>query len=142
VDDIYHYALKVLRRRDYSESQLREKLTFKFGSTPEEILETLRAKRFLDDRRYAENFTTKHADCHQEWIRTALEQAGIAQDLVAEVLSGRVWPSLRDVANAKMSALRLRPPLQGKDATRLFRALGRLGYPEDEIREELERLHE
>jgi regulatory protein len=142
VDDIYHYALKVLGRRDCSESHLREKLRFKFGNAPEEILETLRNKGFLDDRRYADNFAAKHADYHPEWVRVALEEAGIAAMLVGEVVASRVWPSLRDVANARMNALRLRLPLQRKDAARLFRALGRLGYPEEEIREELERLNE
>jgi len=36
----------------------------------------------------------------------------------------------------------LRPPLQPRDAGRLFRALLRLGYDEDAIREELEQLEQ
>ena len=53
------------------------------------------------------------------------------------------WPSLRDVLKAKIAGWRLHAPLQRRDAARLFRALSRLGYSEEEIREELEQqLHE
>ena len=142
MDDVYHHALKALRRRDLTESQLRERLTARFGDAPEATLELLRSKRFLDDRRYAENFAAKHETSHPDWVRAALTDAGVSAEIVEEVVAARVWPSLRDVANAKMTALRLRPPVRPKDAARLFRALARLGYPEDEIREELERLHE
>jgi hypothetical protein len=38
--------------------------------------------------------------------------------------------------------LRLRAPLEKREAARLFRLLSRMGYPEDDIREELEQLHE
>jgi hypothetical protein len=37
---------------------------------------------------------------------------------------------------------KLQSPIQRKEASRLYRVLARLGYPEEEIREELEQLHE
>ena len=142
MDEVYHHALKLLGRRDYTESQLREKLISKFGDAPPQVFELLRTRRFVDDRRFAENFAAKHADHHPEWVCSALEEAGVAAAIASEAIAGRVWPSLRDVANARMGVLRLHPPLKRRELTRLFRVLGRLGYPEDEIQEELERLHD
>ena len=142
MDEIYHHALKLLRRKDYTERQLQVKLESKFESVPDEIMQQLRAKRFLDDRRYAANFITKHADRHPDGVRTALEDAGIDPQTINAAIASNDWPSLRDVLKARMLVWRLRPPLPGRDAARLFRLLSRLGYPEEDIREELEQLHE
>ena len=142
MNEIYHHALKLLRRKDYTKRQLLEKLLPKFGDVPEEITETLIAKRFLDDRRFADNFAAKHSDAHPEWIRNALEEAGVERETVDLAVANCRWPSLRDVLKAKMLVWRLRPPLERRDVARLFRLLSRLGYPEEDIREELEQLHE
>jgi SOS response regulatory protein OraA/RecX len=142
VNEIYHHALKLLRRRDHTKQQLLHKLEEKFGEVPPEVTDTLFKKRFLDDRRYAENFVAKHSDSHPDWVRQALEEAGVAQEIVDLALATSDWPSLRDVLKAKMLVWRLRPPLQRRDVARLFRLLSRLGYPEEDIREELEQFHE
>jgi len=142
VDEIYHHALKLLQRRDYTEKQLREKLEGKFGDVPTEVISLLLAKRFLDDRRYAENFVAKHVDSHPERVKTLLEDAGVRHETIDAAVSAINWPSLQDVLKVKMLDWRFHAPLQRKDAARLFRALSRLGYSEDEIREELEQLHE
>jgi SOS response regulatory protein OraA/RecX len=142
VNEIYHHALKLLRRKDYTKQQLLEKLEAKFGDVPLEVTELLLTKRFLDDRRYAENFVTRHADSHQSWVRQALEEAGIDHLIIDHAVKAVGWPSLRDVLKAKMLASRLRPPLERREAARLFRLLSRMGYPEEDIREELEQFHE
>ena len=142
MDEIYHHALKLLRRKDYTKQQLLEKLDAKFGKVPEEVTETLIRKRFLDDRRYAENFVAKHADSHPDRVRQSLEEAGVEREAIDHAVAISHWPSLRDVLKAKMVLWRLRPPLERRDVARLFRLLSRLGYPEDEIREELEQFHE
>jgi SOS response regulatory protein OraA/RecX len=142
VDEIYHYALKALQRRDYTEKQLREKLETKFGEAPTAVISQLLAKRFLDDRRYADNFVRKHADSHPDHVGNLLEAAGVGRETIAEAVSAVNWPSVRDVLKAKMIDWRFHAPLQRREATRLFRALARLGYSEDEIREELEQFHE
>ena len=142
MDKIYHHALKVLQRRDFTEKQLREKLESKFGDVPAEVFSLLLSKRFLDDRRYADNFVVKHADSHPDRVKELLEEAGVRRETIYLAVSAIKWPSLRDVLKAKMSDWRLHAPLQRRDAARLFRALSRLGYSEDEIQEELEQLHE
>jgi len=142
VEEIYHHALKLLRRKDYTQRQLQRKLEERFGAVPEAIAERLLAKRFLDDRRYAENFVAKHGDSHPSWVRTALEEAGVDKETSDIVVDNWTWPSLQDVLKAKMEDWRLRPPLDRRDVARLFRLLSRLGYPEEALREELEQLHE
>ena len=142
MNKIYHHALKLLRRKDYTKQQLLVKLEAKFGKVPEDVTETLLQKRFLDDRRYAENFVAKHADSHPDWVRQSLEEAGVGQEAIDHAVATSHWPSLRDVLKAKMLIWRLRPPLERRDVARLFRLLSRLGYPEEDIREELEQFHE
>jgi regulatory protein len=142
VNEIFHHALKLLQRKDYTQKQLREKLKEKFGKFPDEVERQLLGKRFLDDRRYADNFVARHSDSHPDWVREALREAGVEQPVVERAVAACEWPSLRDVLKAKMSVRRLRSPLERRDVARLFRLLSRLGYPEDDIREELEHLHE
>jgi SOS response regulatory protein OraA/RecX len=142
VSEIYHHALKLLRRKDYTRKQLLDKLKAKFGQVPEEVTQTLLRKRFLDDGRYAANFVAKHFDSHPDWVRQALGEAGVEREAIDCAVGNSRWPSLRDVLKAKMSVWRLRPPLERRDVARLFRLLSRLGYPEEDIREELEQFHE
>ena len=142
MNEIYAHALKLLRARDYTVSRLREKLATKFGDVPEDILNQLIAKRFLDDRRFAENFVAGRKDRGAAVLREELTARGVSAVLIDQILSQADWPSLREALAAKMNGLKLRAPLQSRDAARLFRALLRLGYDEDAIREEVERLHE
>ena len=72
MNEIYHHALKLLRRKDYTQKQLLEKLEEKFGDVPDDITQQLLAKRFLNDQRYADNFVARHSDCHPDWVREAL----------------------------------------------------------------------
>ena len=142
MDEIYHQALKLLRRRDYSVVQLREKLASRFGEVPDEVIKTLLKKRFLDDARYAGNYVVKRREFHPSLVRDELLNSGVSKEIAEQVLSGNDWPSLQDVVRAKMIDWKLQAPIHRKEANRLYRALARLGYPEDEIREELEQLHE
>jgi SOS response regulatory protein OraA/RecX len=140
VDEIYGYALKLLRNRDYSLATLREKLEARFGEVPQALFEQLLQKNFLNDRRFAENYVAKRKHRGPAVVREELMARGIAAELADEMVSGVEWPSLHDAATAKMNDWKLRAPLQSRDAARLFRALQRLGFNEDAIREEIEPL--
>jgi SOS response regulatory protein OraA/RecX len=142
VDEIYHQALKLLRRRDYTVAQLRERLESKFGEVSGETIDTLQKKRFLDDARYAGNFVMKRRDSHPSLVREELLNSGVSPEIVEQAISVNDWPSLQHVVRTKMIDWKLQAPVHRKEANRLYRALARLGYPEDEIREELEQLHE
>lgn len=142
MDEIYHQALKLLRRRDYTVFQLRKKLERKFREVPKEIIDMLQKKHFLDDARYAGNLVMKRRDFHVSLVRDELLNSGVPPEIIEHALSEHDWPSLQHMVRAKMIDWKLQSPIQRKDANRLYRVLARLGYPEDEIREELEQLPE
>jgi SOS response regulatory protein OraA/RecX len=142
VDEILSHALKLLRGRDYTVVQLREKLTTKFGDVPQDVLDHLLKKNFLNDRRFAENYVARRQDRGAALLREELAARGVASPLIDEILSRADWPSLQEALAARMSDWKLRAPLRPRDGARLFRALLRLGYEEDAIREEIQNLRE
>ena len=142
MDEIYHHALKLLSMRDYTAAELRAKLEKKFGPIDESVINDLKKRKFLDDRRFVVNFLSKKARHSRELIMEQLVARGIDAPIVAEALESEDRPSLRAVVNATMSDWNLRAPLRPRDIARLFRVLNRLGYQEDAIREELEQFHE
>jgi SOS response regulatory protein OraA/RecX len=142
MDEIYLHALKLLKGRDYTVANLRGKLEAKFGSVPQEVIDQLIQKKFLSDRRFAENYVARRKNRGASVLREELAARGVPDGLADEILSRAVWPSLKDALAAKMNDWNLRAPLQSRDAARLFRALVRLGYEEGAIREEIEQLGE
>jgi SOS response regulatory protein OraA/RecX len=142
MDDMYHHALKLLSMRDYTAAQLRAKLDKKFGSVDEAVIADLIKRKFLNDRRFVRNFIDRKATTSLEYLRDQLLERGVEKSIVAEELEKTERPSLREVVNATMIDCKLRAPLRPREAARLFRALIRLGYQEDAIREELEPFHE
>jgi len=142
VDEIFGYALKLLRNRDYSVARLKEKVEAKFGSVPEEVIAQLLKKDFLNDQRFAENYVAARRGRGRVAISEDLRAHGLDSASIDRALAQTDWPSLHDAAAAKIKRLNLRAPLQPRDAARLFRALLRLGYEEDAIREEIEHLYE
>jgi len=142
MDEIHLHALKLLQRRDYTVAQLRQKLEARFGSVPEDVIVQLLQKKFLDDRRFAENYVSRRRNRGATILREELAARGVPASLAEEILSSADRPSLQEVLAARIKDWKLRPPLQSRDAARLFRALARLGYEEDAIREEIEQLRE
>jgi regulatory protein len=136
------YAMKLLSKRDYSTAELRRKLLTQYGEAPEAVIQHLTQKRFLDDRRFAEAYVSSRKKRGMLRLRGELEARGVPPDVVDETLSAGQWPSLREALTARMVGWKLRVPLHRRDAARLFRALARLGYEEDAIREEIDQLHE
>jgi SOS response regulatory protein OraA/RecX len=142
MDEVYHRALKLLSMRDYTVAELRAKLEAKFGAVNEQVINDLRTRKFLDDRRIVQNFLSRKPRHSREFVEERLLERGIDAAIIKESLENVDRPSLRAVVNATMSDWNLREPLHRRDIARLFRALNRLGYQEDAIREELERFHE
>src|SRR6266850_2095126 len=88
VDEIYLHALKVLQRRDHTVAQLSQKLEAKFGSVPEDVIARLLQKKFLDDRRFAENYVARRRNRGTTILREELAARGIPPTLAEEILSG------------------------------------------------------
>ena len=142
MNEIYIYALKLLKKHDYTISELRKKLEANFQAIPAGLIDQLTKKNFLNDWRVAENYVHKRRDRGPRVLRDELIARGVAEELVDEILARADWPSLREALTAKMNDWKLRAPFQSRDAARLFRALLRLGYDEDAIREEIEQKNE
>jgi len=142
VNEIYRYALGLLKNRDYTVAGLRTKLAAKFEHVPEEVFAELVRRNFLNDVRFSENYVSKRLARGKVALQSELVARGVSTKTVEEVLSRTEWPSLRESLTAKMNVWKLRVPLQSRDAARLYRALVRLGYDEDAIREEIEQIHE
>jgi len=142
VNDVYLYSLKLLKNRDYTVSDLQKKLAGKFERIPNDVIDELTRKNFLNDRRFAENYIARRKHRGPAALREELIARGVATDIIDEILSRSDWPSLREAVAAKMNDWKLRAPLRPRDAARLFRALLRLGYDEDAIRGEIEQLRE
>ena len=142
-DSVYTHALKLLAGRDYSVSKLRDKLVKRFAdeqaSKIGQIINRLQSERYLDDRRFAENFVEIHIDRGRLRLETELAQRGIEPDVACEILDRQEWPSLATALKAKMKSLKVEPPFETREAARLFHALQRLGYDEEEVRAELEK---
>src|SRR5436305_13803336 len=92
--EIFQYAVELLARRDYSTAKLSEKLQSKFGDVPEDVIQRLIAKRFLNDRRTAENHVARHKKRGNLRLRQDLLDRGIPEKMIDEVLSNSEWPSL------------------------------------------------
>jgi SOS response regulatory protein OraA/RecX len=142
VDEIYAHALKLLRMRDYTIAELQKKLESKYGVVPDAVVDLLIQKKFLNDRRVTENYVARRKNRGVSTLRQELIEKGVDAGIVDEILSNAEFPSLKEAMAAKMMDWKLRVPLQSRDAARLFRALVRLGYDEDAIREEIENLEQ
>ena len=105
-------------------------------------IEQLVRKKFLNDRRFGQNYVAKHKNRGAPRLREELTAHGIPAKMAEEIVSQTDWPSLQEALASKMMDWNLRIPLHGRDAARLFRALVRLGYDEDAIREEIEQLEQ
>jgi regulatory protein len=140
MDEIYTYALKLLQARDYTVLQLRQKVEGRFGAVPPGLIERLLEKNFLNDRRFAENYVRRRNSRGGPKLREQLAAQGVDPEVAEEILSRTDLPSLQEALDAKMKDWHLRVPLELRDANRLFRALARLGYDEDAIGEEIQRL--
>ena len=139
-NDALKYALKLLKRRDYSQRELRRRLEPRFGPEIESVVEWLEFKGYIDDRRFAERFLGSHPQWGALRMDAELEKRGVAEGVRTPLLAQHKWPSVREMVGDRMARLKVEPPLTDEAAARIARTLGRLGYDPTEIEDELERL--
>ena len=137
---MYGFAIKLLAVRDSSVRRMRTRLEKRFGRNPDTVIDRLLSQKFLDDLRCAESFVRVRKSRGRLRLRAELIRDGIGEAMADAVLEREDWPSLVDVLKGKMRGLKLIPPVSLREAARLSRFLLRLGYDEEEIREELEKL--
>ena len=93
------YGYVLLSRRDYSGSELSDRLAAKGFEAPviAGVVEQLRERGYLDDARFAAHYVSAHASRGQgpQRIRRELEDLGVAGEIVAEALAnGPDWGQL------------------------------------------------
>lgn len=82
-------ALHLLERMDRTEHQLREKL--RASDYPEEVVEEaieyVKSFHYIDDERYAENFTRyKKENMSRQQIKQKLMLKGVSKDIIANAI--------------------------------------------------------
>src|ERR1041385_7164707 len=99
MNDVYHHALKLLWFRDYTATELRAKLEKKFGPGREDVIDDviagLKKKKFLDERRIAQNFLARKDRHSRESLRDRLLARGVEAAIIDEALETVDRPSLR-----------------------------------------------
>ena len=139
-DEIYNHAIKLLAKREYSTSRLKNRLERTFKIVPESIIDRLTEKKYLDDKRFSETYVRNRKAMGRRRVGYLLQQHGVDAMIIDQVLEDMKWPSLGDALVAKMDQLKIHPPLSVREASRLYRVLERLGYEGEAITDELERL--
>ncbi|MCX7927498.1 MAG: recombination regulator RecX [Candidatus Omnitrophica bacterium] len=147
IDQAKQYAFLLLKYRQRSCAEIKRRLERKKFS-PEVIAQTiafLREKNFLDDRLFAENWINwrlkQGVGYHR--IRRELQQKGIENNLIEEVLKKVVKPSnnlevLETLARQRLS--RMRGLDEKTMRRRLFNFLMRRGFLQEEVIDCLERI--
>ena len=140
-------ALRLLARRDYSLSELRQKLTgkgFSAGET-EGVLAQFEARGFLNDLNLARRlagFYSRVKLWGPQKLLQKLAQRGIPVEMAREVISleeesGRTPERLRAILQHKLKG-RDSPSLSVRDKKRLANYLQQKGYAWDDIWEALQ----
>jgi regulatory protein len=143
----YVDGLKMLARRELSESQIRQRLARKGHSESDidEAVERLRGERAIDDARVAEAIARTETSIRRRGklrVRMQIQRAGIGKDIakhaVDEVFSGIDDDELIEAALRKR--LRHRETIaDDREFQRLYRFLAGQGFESDRIIRVLER---
>ncbi len=136
--ELLGYALRLLNRKDYTEKEIREKLTKRAAkeSDANEVITYLKEKGFISDERYAENyvFFRLKKGYGLRRIRYELLKKGVDEAVVEKFLKN-------DRNNLEKIFLKRLKQLKGKKNIRskLFDYMYRRGFESEEILELLNR---
>ena len=129
--------LYLLKQRDYTEAELRQK--FREGFYPEEIAELAldygRSLRYVDDRRVAETYIrTRSGEKSTRYIKTALLNRGVDKELIEELLEAETPDESAQICR-ELKKRRYSAELDNKAEQRIYAALLRKGYTYGAIRD-------
>lgn len=140
-EKIYNRALDLLTMRDHSERELRDKLVQKFGfekkSQVADVLDALKERGYLDDRRFASAYAeelirNKHPA--PAGLRAALIAKGINRDIVSDIVDSAEIDTkafINELLDTKYKNVDLTNETM---RNRTFGALVRLGYSYSDIK--------
>jgi regulatory protein len=134
------WALDALARRDHSSADLRRKLLEKGydAVVVAPLLDTLRAEKLLDDRRYTANFVAYHAarGSGPLRVRADLRRHGLEGTLVEECID--VFPDwIVHLRKAQQKKFGVKLPSTYAEKQRQARFLGYRGFTSAQIRSAL-----
>lgn len=145
--DLYNYALRALARRPFPIAELKKRL---LDFTADEslvgsVIEQLRCRGYLDDRKYIEGFVrsrrqSKHYGRFR--IESELRRQGLDPNLVEGMLE-ELYPRDEDTVELHQALERrlrsLSAPIDAKKAARLYNYLLRRGFAREAIYREFRR---
>lgn len=145
-DKLRNYALRALARRRHATAELRKKMEERAADKAEveSILQNLTEAGWLDDQRFAQEYTRARARYRRYGrfrIARELQMKGVPEALAQEALD-ETFPT----ANEEIALIRqridkrlahARPPFTQKLLRSLYGSLLRAGFPSAIIRDEL-----
>jgi regulatory protein len=144
-DELYAAAIQSLARRAYSVFEMRTYLERRAEDkeAAQRVLEHLKQQSYLDDARYARQFTRLHAETRKHGafrIARDLRARGVPDRHIEAALAERASQSNEgELVRARLERRikSLRGPLDERRAASLYRSLLRAGFSADTIRREL-----
>lgn len=138
----FNKAVDLLSRRDHSKKELSDKLKQKgFGSDFDEVFEKLESYGYLDDERFARNYTKQLIEFKsfgKMRIKQELFKKGIDRDLISEILE-EIQIDENDLVDLIERKYK-RNLYDEKGVKRTFNTLVRLGYSYSEIKSALSQI--
>jgi len=131
-------ALRLLARREHSESELRHKLASR--NVRDDIIDTLvaelAAQGLLSDRRFADAYARGRYErgFGPLRIRAELQQRGVAGDLVSEILNGLRGDWEDSAIRQRRKRFGAQLPEHARERARQTRFLQQRGFTSDQIR--------
>ncbi|MGH9680371.1 MAG: regulatory protein RecX [Candidatus Acidiferrales bacterium] len=143
--DLYTAAVNALARRAHSVHEMRKYLESRAEnkSAVDSILARLKDHKYLDDERYARQFTRMRSEVRKQGafrIARELRARGVPDRHIEAALAERRGQSDEGAAVRARLARRLktlRGPLDERKKASLYRSLLRAGFSSDTIRREL-----
>ena len=142
-------AMNLLQKRDYTEKQLRDKLSEGLYSQEltDEAIEYVKSFKYLDDERFARDYITYHMSMRsRNRIIQDLVQKGISKDILMPILD-EIYEeagsqSGEDVELEQIQKLLIKKhydnDMEYKDKQKIMAFLMRRGYSMDKIRRAME----
>jgi regulatory protein len=143
--DLYNQALRALVRRAHSVHEMREYLSKRSGNLEfvDPVIARLREQKYLDDARYAIDFSRQHAKTRRQGrfrITRELRTRGVPDSHIETALDAvfaETDESTLVRTGLKRRLVHIRGPLNERKIASLYRTLLRAGYSAEIIRAEL-----
>lgn len=135
-------AMHLLKAREYTEKQLKDKLKQQFypQNIIEEAIAYVKEYRYVDDKRYADDFITYHIQTKsRRRIEEDLMRKGIDREIIAEQFARLEPEEMQEVENDKIRKLLTKKRYDPQTFTyeeeqKLMAFLGRKGFEQGSIR--------